>query len=162
MKLAGSLCMLGGGFLIWWCQHRERERRRDTLSDLIRALDRLAEEIRMSRTPLPVLLERLAATCRPEAALLLRETAGAVKRGEPPEITWRKTAARLPLTRRELEVLGGLCLHGDEADICKECSLVSNRLAGELENWDRSGPEAERRAAALCFSGAALLVILLI
>ena len=162
MKLVGSLCILAGGALAWQRQHRERRRRRDTLSDLIHALGRMSEEIRMARTAMPSLLTQLAADCRGDAATLFCRTAQAARRGEPLEAAWRHEAASLPLEAREIEVLQGLSLHGDEVDICKGVSLVISCLTKALEDWDRARPEAERRAAALCFSGAALLVILLI
>ena len=61
--MVGSLCILCAGLLAWQCQHTVRQRRRDTLADLLAALERMSEEIRQARTPLPRLLEQLAG-CR--------------------------------------------------------------------------------------------------
>ena len=77
--MVGSLCILCAGLLAWQCQHTVRQRRRDTLADLLAALERMSEEIRQVRTPLPRLLEQMAGACRPDAAALFREAAKAAR-----------------------------------------------------------------------------------
>lgn len=161
LKLAGSLCVLAGGCLIWWRQLRERRRKRNTLLELTTVLRRMGEEIRMARTPLPQLLEDLAEDCRGDAATLLRSAATAARRGELSPV-WRREAESLPLTDRDRAALRGLDLHGDEEKVCKELSCVAFQLANSAEEWERTVPEATRRSTALCFSGAALLIILLL
>ena len=59
LKLMGSICVLGGGLLCWLTALAERRRTRMALGDLLAALRRMREEIRMARTPLPLLLEAL-------------------------------------------------------------------------------------------------------
>ena len=56
MKLMGSVLVLGASALLWFLQMRERRRRRETLADLITALNRMDEELRMARPPMPWLL----------------------------------------------------------------------------------------------------------
>ena len=160
--LVGSLCILCGGLLAWQCQHTARQRRRDTLADLLTALERMGEEIRMARTPLPRLLEQLARACRPDAAALFREAARAARQGDALAETWRRQAAALPLDPEDREALGALRLWGDEESVRKELALVRSRLARSLEELEARRPEEEKRSAALCFSAAALLVIVLI
>ena len=60
------------------------------------------------------------------------------------------------------EALGALRLWGDEESVRKELALVRSRLARSLEELEARRPEEEKRSAALCFSAAALLVIVLI
>ncbi len=162
MKLAGSVCVLAGGCLAWQRQHRERRRRRQILGELLAALVDMDQEIRMARTPLPELLDRLAGRCRSEAEALLRETARAARRGEGLTAAWRRGIRALPLAEEDLEILAGLDLQGDEEKVRKALSLVHSRLEKHTEELDRRRPEEEKRAMALCFSAAALLVILLI
>lgn len=163
LKLLGSACVLGGGALCWWTALSERRRTREALADLMGALRRMQEEIRMARTPLPLLLEALAADCRgPETAGLFQQAAEAARRGEGLEDAWRDGVRRLPLPPREREVLEGLTLRGDEESVCKGISLAIFELAKGAEALEQQRAEANRRTAALCFSGAALLVILLI
>ena len=62
------------------------------------------------------------------------------------------------LTQAEL----GEKLTGDETRACQGIQLVSRTLTASLENLRKQQPEREKRGAALWFSGAALLIILLI
>lgn len=161
-KLVGSLLILTGGGLVYFRQTRERRRRRQVLSDLLTALRRMGEAVRMTRTPLPRLLEALAEDCGPDAAGLLRAAATAAARGEDVEAVWRAGAAALPLGERDRTLLGTLALRGDEESICKGINLVTYGLAEDLEAMEHRRGEEDKRQAALCFSGAALLVILLL
>lgn len=164
IKLAGSVCILSGGVLIRYLQAAAHRREMDTLSDLLSVLRQMAEEIRMSRTPLPALLNRMAADCGTEAGSFLRATAAAAAQGEGLRETWRREAEKLSLpddSKAAILRLGErLC--GDEENICKAISLAECALARQLEERTRRQPEEDRRATALCLSGAALLVILLI
>ncbi len=164
LKLTGSVLVFGGGVLLRYLQAAQCRREMDTLSDLLMSLRRMAEEIRMARTPLPVLLGRLAGDCGPDAAAFFTAAADAARRGESLAAAWRQAAGQLPLSafgQTALQELGG-SLHGDEENIYKAISLVTYSLAQEAEERrSRQGEEA-RRATALCLSGAALLVILLI
>ena len=82
LKLMGSICVLGGGLLCWLTALAERRRTRTALGDLLAALRRMREEIRMARTPLPLLLEALGSDCRgPETAALFRRSADAARQG---------------------------------------------------------------------------------
>lgn len=164
LKLLGSLCILGGGVLARYAQAAERRREMDTLSDLLWALRRMAEEIRMARTPLPLLLERLSQGCGGEAEVFFRESSAAARRGEALGAAWRRGAERLPLPAASAAALKELgdSLSGDEETVCKGISLAVYALAKDVEERDRRRPEEARQSAALWFSGAALLVILLI
>ena len=163
LKLLGSVCVLGGGALYWLIALAERRRTRTALGDLLSALRRMREEIRMARTPLPLLLETLGSDCRgPETAALFQRSAEAARQGEGLEAAWRDGVRLLPLAPREREVLENLTLRGDEESVCKGISLVIYELARSAEELEKRRPEEARRTSALCFSAAALLVILLI
>lgn len=164
LKLLGSLCILGGGILARYFQAAERRREMDTLSDLLWALRRMAEEIRMARTPMPLLLERLSQGCGETAGAFFRAAADAVRRGESLGTAWRREAEKLPLSGVSAAALAelGEDLCGDEENICKAISLVIYSLAKDAEERTRRRPEEARQSAALWLSGAALLVILLI
>lgn len=164
LKLLGSACILAGGVLARYLHGLECRRELDTLSDLLSALRRMAEEIRMARTVLPVLLDRLPAHCGPEAGVFFHAAAEAARRGDALEEAWRRGAAALPVPaagRAALEELGA-SLGGDEESICKAISLAVCVLERETEALIRRRPEEAKRATALCMSAAALLVILLI
>ena len=164
LKLTGCLCILAGGFLARWQQMTQRRRRRDTLSDLLCALRRMCEEIRCTRTPLPALLERLGGDCGEDAAGLFYAAAKASAKGEQLSDAWKRAAQSLPLSRETGASLArlGEDLRGDEEQICNAVSLVMLCLSREAEEMDRNVRADGQRVSALCLSGAALLVILLI
>lgn len=161
-KLLGSLFILSGGALAFFLQLRERRRRRQLLSDLLTALRRMGETIRMTRTPLPHLLETLAEDCGPDGAALFRRAARTAACGEDLGALWRSGVEELPLEAQDKRLLQSLDLRGDEENICKGISLVTYSLTKRLEAMEGQRGEEDKRAAALCFSGAALLVILLL
>ena len=164
VKAVGSACVLAAGFLAWRDQMAERRRQRETILDLLTALRRMGETVRMTRTPLPVLLSSLAEDCGPDAAAFFRGGAEALARGEPVYGTWAHMAEVLPLPRedrRTLATLGG-DLRGDEENICKAVSLAVCELTSCAGKLEQDRPAEEKRTTALCFSAAALLVILLI
>ena len=118
----------------------------------------------MARTALPLLLERLAGQCGPDAAVLFSGAAAALRRGEPLTPVWRTLSEELPLPLESREVLAdlGADLHGDEEAVCRAILLAVQRLEQHREDLENSRQAEEKRVTALCFSGAALLVILLI
>ena len=162
LSLFGSLLILSGGLLAWQCHHADRQRRRDTLNDCVTALEHMSEEIRMARTPLPQLMEKLARDCRPDAAALFQKAAKAARQGEALSVVWKRGVETLPLDSKDQETLMGLDLTGDEENLRKGISLAVHRLQSTAEEWERRRPDEVKRAAALYFSAAALLVILLI
>ena len=124
----------------------------------------MGEEIRLARTPMPLLLEYLAKDRCPDAAAFFSETAECLRRGESLEESWRREVSRLPLPPEDVRTLEplGTALGGDEEEACKAISLAAYELAKHAEERAAERKGEDRRAAALCFSAAALLVILLI
>jgi len=164
MKLLGSIFVMSGGGLLWYKHMARRKRRRETLSDLLAALRRMGEEIRMARPPLPWLLERLAKDCGPEAEAFLQSGAEALRQGRPLGEHWQRRAEKLPLSGEERRILTtlGYELRGDEETVCGAIRLAMAELEREKERWEAQRLGEEKQLTAVCFSGAALLVILLI
>jgi len=165
IKLIGSGLILAGGGWLWWLKMAERRRKREVLWELICSLRRMGEEISLTRIRLPELLERLGENCRTQdAAQFFRAVSAAVSREESIKKAWQRATEALPAAKESKVVLAELAeqLHGKECNICQAISLVIDRLERQLREWDFAAPEATRRTTALCFSGAALLVILLL
>lgn len=162
LKLLGSLLIAGGGGMAWYLQWGERRRKRDALSGLQAAFRRMGEEVRMSRTPLPVLLRALAADCGPPVSAFFAAAAGAAGAGENLPRVWREEAEALPLSPGDRAAVAALAnsLQGDEENICKGILHVIHTLEKSASEAERKRPEEEKRAAALWFSASALLVIL--
>ena len=163
MKACGAACILLGAVYGTCVSVRERRRRRELLSDLCGVLSRLGEEIRLSRTPFPELLERLSEACGAEAAALLRTVSDGVRRGRTPSAVWTQEADALPLSAPDRATLREFAsvLRGDEEQIRRTVSVLSARLERSLAEMDASAAGDIRRSAALIFSAAALIVILL-
>lgn len=163
-KLLGSLCVFAAVGMIRLCRLRERLRQRQLLAALAAALERMEAELRLNRTPLPRLLEQSAGERGGEVSDLFRRTAKALRAGEPPRQAWERALASLPLPEGDKQPLLTLAdaLQGDEERACKGILLASDALRQRLEKQEARRAEEDKRATALCFSAAALLVILLI
>ena len=164
VKLLGCMCIFGGGCYLRWTQVLEVRHELDTLSALAAALEQMAQEIRLARTPLPRLLESLCQRRNGDTAAFLGAVAAFLRQGVPAGEAWQRAAEDLPLAPEDRAILAeaGNSLQGDEEQICKALTLAAAQLAERLAEKRRTRPGREKRATALCFSAAALLVILLI
>ena len=70
----------------------------------------------------------------------------------------------LPIEKAERAVVESIadCLKSDETGICKGIDLAVCTLDKYKDRWDMRRAEEEKQLSAFYFSGAALLVILLI
>lgn len=161
-KLFGAALVLAAGVWARWTAVAQRRRRRDMLASLCAALRCMSEEIRMTRVPMPELLEALGARYPDGAGAFFQRVAAGIDRGLGK--AWQQAAEELPLPREERMALRelGWGLRGDEEAACRALAAASLRLERLLEEWDRQRPEEEKRATAMWLSGSALLVILLI
>ena len=116
LKLLGSACILAGSVLAQAVRLSDRRRQWDTLSDMLSALRQMGEEIRLARTPMPLLLEYLAKDRCPDAAAFFNQTAEALRRGESLTAAWQRGISCLPLPPEDIRVLEplGAALGGDE------------------------------------------------
>ena len=161
IKLVGSLCVLFAGGSVWWLQHQEQRRRRQVLAELAAALDGMETSI---RTPLLPLFRQTARGRCHEVSQLLEGSAAALAAGRSPEIVWCQAVSCLPVSETDKRALSELvnALQGDEVSACKGILLARKELQNSLSQLEKQRPDEEKRTAALCFSAAALLVILLI
>ena len=164
IKLVGSLCVLFAGGSVWWLQRQEQRRRRQVLAELAAALDYMETSIRLNRTPLLPLFRQAARGRCHEVSQLFERSAAALAAGRSPETVWCQAVSCLPVSETDKRALSELvnALQGDEASACKGILLARKELQNSLSQLEKQRPDEEKRAAALCFSAAALLVILLI
>ena len=163
LKLMGSGCVMSAGIWLLWKITGEERRRTAVLRDLAAALDIMANEIRMNRTPMPRLLLKAGAGRVGEVMdffATVRMSGGEMGFSA----AWGRAAAALPLPELEKQSFSDLghCLTGDEEQACSGLVSVSQQLDRELKRRRESAAENGRRNAALCLSGAALMIILLI
>lgn len=164
LKLLGSLCILFGGVASRMMLVGATREELAVLDELVSAFGRMEDEIRLNRMPLPRLLERLASGRKSAAAAFFRAVCAAALKGEVLPEVWRREAARLPLHKNEQAVVGDLGekLSGDEESVLKALAFARRQLLRTLEKKREQQRDLERRSTAVCFSSAALLIILLI
>ena len=162
LKLLGSACILAGSVLAQAVRLSDRRRQWDTLSDMLSALRQMGEEIRLARTPMPLLLEYLAKDRCPDAAAFFNQTAEALRRGESLTAAWQRGISCLPLPPEDIRVLEplGAALGGDEEQACKALAQSVYELAKHAEERAAERKAEDRQAAALCVVGAILALVL--
>lgn len=165
VKLLGAAFVLGAGFWARQVQLSARRRGGETLRALAAALNQMAEEIRMARTPMPPLLACVGRSHGGLAGTFFQEVSAGLQRGVPLPGGLGTGSFHPPLAAGGAFAAAGAGtgLQGDEERVCKAIRLASSgRLEQRLETWEQQRPEMEKRVTALWLSGAALLVILLI
>lgn len=162
IKLLGGVLILSGGCGAFLCRLRERRLRRDMLREILGVFRQMAEEIRLTRTPMPRLLRLQGEACTTPVGGALCYAADAACAGESLSNAWRSGVETLPLDAEERSALLLVTFRGDEEKVCGEFQLVAERLALLLRRMEDCWLEETRRTAALWLSGAALIVILLI
>ena len=164
MKLMGSLCVFAAGGIAWYLQRREEQRKRLVLAELTAALRQMETEIRLARTALPQLLEQLAEGRCKEVSAFWMSVSRDLTAGRRPLSAWRRALGGLGLSPEDTRALLSLpeAMQGDETSACKGISLARKTLQNSLEQMEARRPGEEKRATALCFSAAALVVVLLI
>ena len=163
LRLMGSGCIMTAGIWLFWRIAAEERRTTAVLCDLAAALEAMADEIRMNRMPMPRLLLKVGAGRCGEVMdffSAVRMSSG----GLGLSAAWRQEAAALPLPKQEKQALSelGNCLTGDEEQVCRGLMSTAEQLSRELKRHRDSAAETMRRNAALCLSGASLMIIILI
>lgn len=164
MKLAGSLCIFTGCGYAWYLQWRQRRRQRQTRTELLAALRSMAQEIGSRQTPIPRLAEQLASGGGGEVQGCFQVFLLLLRQGTSPAAAWKTAVDSLSLTPAEKTAAAelGKGLSQEETMVVKEINLTIKLLETYRDAAQKQSAETEKRASALWFSAAALLVILLI
>lgn len=162
-RMLGAAFILGAALWGWLDQYRKRRRVRETRSDLLTALRRMGEEVRLARTPMPQLLLTVASDCGGAAAAFFTAAAKAARSGEQLSRAWAAAGRDLPLTGEEQRAVAGLgrAFGGDEEQLCKAVAVTVSVLQRHAQAEESRRGEEEKRSAALWGCGGALAVILL-
>lgn len=162
LKGMGCLLVSVSAVWVWLGQLRAWRREEQTLLSLLTVLEQMSAAIRITRTPLPRLFRQLGGTRQDVVGRWLEAMAGEIQDGQPLREVWARGCAALTVGATEREVLLRLQLSGDEEQICKAISLARDELAEHLREKRQSCHDKMRQSAAVCFSGAALVMILLL
>lgn len=164
LRLLGAACILAGGGTVWFRQVSASRRELAALREVLLVLDQMEGEVHLLRTPLPRLLRKLSRGRTGCVSAWLTALAAGLERGEGLQSCAAGALAFLPVESEGRVILLELSekLSGNEEQVCTGITLVRGELAELLEQKRLRQREAEKRTAALCFSAAALLIILLI
>ena len=163
MKAAGAVCVLASALWGFLLQRKERRTVRKTRLEILSALRRMSEEIRLARTPMPELLEAVASDCSGAGAVFFRSVSLSVRAGNGMNGAWRQAVDALPLEAGERSALRelGQAFGGDEERMCRALSLAAAVLERRAREVEEQCAEEEKRSAALWGCGSAMTVILL-
>ena len=164
MKLIGALLVLWGASAGYLLHRRQRLRPLRVGQALLGDLAVLRHQICVRRTPLPVILERDLADgtgaevfWRPLGELL----ADPCGENALPNC-WTLAAAGLPAPLEEMLAPLGPLLPVGGAELERAVNETREELAGFLRSERERQAAAGRLSAALCLSGASLLILVLI
>lgn len=164
IKLIGSVLILTGFGVVWISELCRWRKEAETLSDLFAALGEMSDRIRLTRMPLPRLFRELGRAKHGPVCEWLTEMANHLEAGQPVQSTWISACNNLPVEEGVHTKIAelGYKFTGDEECICNTILVINEFLKNKLEEKQRQKRDRERQATALCFSGAALLIILLL
>ncbi|MCI2056893.1 MAG: stage III sporulation protein AB [Oscillibacter sp.] len=163
LKILGGACILAAAGAVRTMQVRSLRREISILYGLAAGLEEMENEIRVNRTPLPRLLKKAGFDRGRDVDAFFKTGANALKNGDTFLPAWDCAVDELPVARKEKSILHetGRSLCGDEQQACQGLTLAYQSLRHTLQEKQRAGRDFEKRVTALCFSGAALLIILL-
>lgn len=162
LKWFGSILILLGGGGVCWLRISANRRETETLRELLSAILQMKEEIRLTRMRLPELMLRLANGRIEPVACFFRSVAQSMRTGIFPADAWRQALNPLAKTVPSAVAEVGDAFRGDEEQICQSAALAERALQRALKERESLQLDWERRTTAMCFSAAALLVILLL
>lgn len=164
IRVFGTLLVFAGGVGAWQGYLSGLRRQRAAVEELLYALRRIEAEIRYERKPLLQLAERLERDCRGEAALFFG-TFLRLYRAAPEEDfarSWHAAAASLPLPPEGRALWGDVArrLIGDEESVRGSLTLAATELAALQQRLASEWPGRRKVSGAVCFTAAALVVVL--
>lgn len=157
LKVLGALLILAGSGVICVRKVGGNRKQLTGLRQWIASLELMESEIRWKNTPLPDILHSLTGQmligpviqeiCRRKDCPLQEAWTVGTQKVQPPEAS---------------EILGHLKLTGDEERLLSSLHYASEQLKRLLTEKKKSQRDSEKLCLAVSFSGAGLLVILLL
>ena len=164
IRLTGCLCIFAGCGYAWYLQRLQRWRQMRTRTELLAALRKMEQEIRSRQTPIPRLAEQLALGTVGEVQACFQQFLLLLRQDVTPAEAWKRCVGLLSLSEQEKTAVSelGTYLCCEEPMIVKGLNLTIKTLEECSLEARKQSAETEKRATALWFSAASLLVILLL
>lgn len=160
LRMFGGVLIFSGGLLARraWVEtcRREQSMRRE----LEEAFLRMADEIHVLRTPLPVLLRR---QCGRETERFFQDIISNINKYKSIDMAWRKSSERLALPSADRAAISsvGQRVGGEEESVCAALMLCAAELHRNREAVEAGRMERERLITAVCVSISLFLTIFL-
>lgn len=164
IRLTGCLCVFMGCGYAWYLQRLQRQRQMRTRTELLSALRRMEQEIQSRQTPIPRLAEQLALGGKGEVRACFQQFLLLLRQDVPLAEAWKRGVEGLSLRDAERTAVSELGSHfyREESIVVKELNLTIEMLEECRRETQKQSAEIEKRATAMWFSAASLLVILLL
>ena len=159
MKTVGILLVLAGSTWIAAEDMRSRRKVLALLQELANALDEMETYVRWKRETLPNIIAQQVE--RPLSGSYFASVLDGLKDGLPMESAWKQAFTQLQ-PREAGECLCRVELCGDEQHLMGNLHLASETLRQLRQEWKEKQREEEKLHLAMVFSGAGILIILLI
>ena len=159
MKMLGILCVISGGIL-GFCRYQEDKKLPITVAQrLMTDLEQMRYEVCALRRPLPCILEHTL-RASPLWELFWGELLRLLQKGDKTlGECWQQAARNLPPALGSLvQPLGGMLSVGGD-DFARVLEELREQLAQFLQREQEQQALSKRLAAAVCFSGAGLLIL---
>ncbi|WP_409968436.1 stage III sporulation protein AB [Bengtsoniella intestinalis] len=161
--LGGLLIGLGCGG-VWWIEIKSQRNKMDTMGNMASAMLEIRSEIQTNQTPLPRIFLRLSQTYTGVTGVFFSQVYQGIQAEKTLTESWEQAVNVCFLEGEIQDVLHqlGYTFSGDSEKICKVLLLVNDYFKGILTDIRSKMPEKRRSFGAMCFSGGALLLILLV
>lgn len=162
IKVIGCFCILCGGITAAMLQITSRRREVETIRSLQTSLEWISDEVRLNQTPLPRCFAQLEQSNEPVTAAFFLSVRCRLSTNERLEKIWLEETEKLPEPVKPALNLLGNKLTSDEESLCRGLNRSAQSLDQLVRQKVCSRREQNRRSLAMCLSGAALLILVLI
>ncbi len=164
MGVVGAICIVVGCGGLWLLHLRQQHQKVETIAQFSGIMLEIRGEILSHQTPLPRIFLRLSHSAHGQVGDFFQELTLELQEGVALQTAWedRVLAADFPNEVEGVLLQVGRSFSGDEEQICKVLSLANGCLERILKVYQEKLPDNRRSFGALCFSGGALLLILLL
>lgn len=163
MAFLGGICIATGCGGLWLMQMKRQRKLLETLVELSGAMLEIRGQIIANQTPLPRIFLQLSQSAQGHGNDFFGDVICNLQEGKTLQMAWEEAvlSGQFPLEVEGVLLQVGRSFSGDEEQICKVLSLANGCLERIIKQYQEDLPDKRRSTGALCFSGGALLLILL-
>lgn len=158
-KIPGAVLILAGAFLLYFYRCRSLRKEVQILKELQAALEDMETMVRWKKIPLPQAMKRQ--TQRPLCGICFSSALKMMKGGVPLQDAWER-GLRESVSPYIREILCRIEWNGDEQQIIGNLRAAQKALIRLSREKEAERLQREKISLALMFSGAGLMILILI